>query len=243
MSGSELVGAKRKGAPPRQRNGSSSGTPETLKGHGETLKGHPEKKILSKADFKTEVPNNAKELFTIWTDIGKDILKHGKRINKLIKSIDPKADEACIGVGSRASGILVYQPDGKVLLGLRNGELIVPGGKAQGEESPIEAAVREFKEEFLVTINERLILDYPQLSYYIVGGKYTIHLIPAKSMFQEPDKVLDEYKKIITDTLLLSHENPSELMWVDLYKYGGKFNNFTIDIKDCVGVSNFIKSL
>jgi 8-oxo-dGTP pyrophosphatase MutT (NUDIX family) len=232
MSSAELVNGFKK-VPMRSRRTSSGG-----QGHIKD-----EVKILQKKDSKTEIPSNAKELFTIWTDIEKDILRQGKRINKLIKQIDPTADEACIGVGSRAAGILVYWPDGKVLLGLRNGELIVPGGKAQGEESPIENAVREFEEEFRVKINKKDILENPQLCYYIVDGKYTIHLISAKAMFPEPDKVIEEYKTFIKSTLLVSHENPSELLWIDLYKHVGSFNSFTNIIKESVGVKNFIKKL
>ncbi len=197
-------------------------------------KSNPESKNIS---------NNAHELFTIWTDMQKDILRQGKRINNLIKQIDPKVDEACIGVGNRASGILVYRPDGKVLLGLRDKELIVPGGKCQGEESPIETAVREFKEEFLVNINSKDILDNPQLCYYIANGKYTLYFISAECIFCDSGKIIDEYKKTVSDTLLLSHENPSELMWVDLYKCTEVLNNFTMIIRESIGVKNFFNKL
>ena len=49
----------------------------------------------------------------------------------------------------KVSSIAVFNEDGKLLMGQRadNGKWTLPGGKAEGNESPEETALRELREE------------------------------------------------------------------------------------------------
>lgn len=170
----------------------------------------------------------------------KNTLYEGRRLNRMCKEIDKSFEEVIIGHSNKASGIIVHKlvrhPIARksklyVLLVRENGVVNIPGGKSQGEETPIDTAIREFREEVtqpaekkeisteikeedripIYRLNEQKIVDNVIESFHLPSDGYTL-------FFLEMDKYL--LSKIPIDFILKKHfvpveEDESVGLWID----------------------------
>ena len=63
------------------------------------------------------------------------------------------------GAGRHSAGVIVHDGEGKVLLGLHRDGWTSFAGKGEGGETPRETALREFAEETLFVLGDRLHVD------------------------------------------------------------------------------------
>lgn len=184
---------------------------------------------------------------------------HGKSLNEIGKQLDPNFEPVIIGQQHRAAGILpfIFIDDKCYVLGgmfTKNGDKLkfgILGGKAQGTESPIDTALREFNEETLSFLGkdfDKRFRARPQFSYSIVSGKYTLYLVELDRFLKvEAKSLLDvsKYDKILSELperqkMISSGAVPAKLVWQDLVANDIVLNDFAKTVLTDPGVRGFL---
>ena len=111
-------------------------------------------------------------------------------LNKAALLIDPTFEPVIVGQAFRAAGLLIWDvgDDGivQVLLAKETDGLVIPGGKAVGEEHPELTSIREFDQEirgyYEVKTLEALVGRVHSGYLYYAPGKYSLFIVHARTL-------------------------------------------------------------
>lgn len=81
------------------------------------------------------------------------------------KESRPESGEALREIDCQIAGIFIFSADDKILLGnagVYKDALSIPGGHIEEGESPLEAAIREIREETAIIVTENQLRQLPQ---------------------------------------------------------------------------------
>lgn len=175
--------------------------------------------------------------------VRRELTKTGRIINSWMDSQKFTCDRVRCAPPPSAAGLLLYRPDtGKVLvtwapsyrkimlsLGITEPpiEIHLPGGKLEGDEMPIDAAIREFNEECADVLGDenfwRKFSEEPHPTIEIPRSAYTLFvedatlLFPSLDLDSIPERFLRKRKERAAGlSNPLKYDVAHSLEWVDV---------------------------
>lgn len=101
-------------------------------------------------------------------------------INDTFKHYEGYTPAPC-GINHRAAGVILFRftLEGamQLMITKENDKVVLPGGKIEGRELPLEALAREFQQETGLSFTPDLLFSQFQRSIQYNKGKYTLYLI------------------------------------------------------------------